>query len=147
MAIRTTVLGCQQNLPHCVASIADSSGHREGRANLLLFADHPVSVPIPHPAVGGMTLRDRRDPVTPCLGTGDPSVSVVVPQRQGIHIALLRHRRGYGWHGDGAAFYGRHVGGGAASQNPVHHCGLDTVAGQAVPAADFQGPCRKPAGV
>ena len=59
----------------------------------LLFADDPVSVPIPHPAVGGMPSGDRRNPVPPRLGTGDAPVAVVIPEPQGIDTGRVRLRR------------------------------------------------------
>ena len=53
-------------------SFLQSAGVRTGevRAKRLLFADNPVPVSIPHPAVGRMPLGDRRNPVAPCLGDG-----------------------------------------------------------------------------
>ena len=60
------------------------------RYSLSLFAHDAVTVCVAHVPVSRVPTPDRRNTVSAGLGAGDPSVSVVVPQGQGVHIGSRR---------------------------------------------------------
>ena len=84
------------------------------------------------------------------FGAGDPSVAVVVVERQRIHVAaafLLRPWPGHRRYRCRPALDHHHVRGAALRQYPLDGIRFGAVDGQAVLAPHLQSPGGEPAGV
>ena len=145
---RRCATGCDRPVPLPRKSYAAAGFVRCSRAQNLsgLFANHPVSIPVPHEPVGRMLPVHRRDAVLPRLLARDSSVPVRVPLAQRVACAWrccarcrLSHLR--------LSFGHDHFGRDATRQDALQSLSLPPVDRQPVLPLHRDDPAREPAAV